>query len=197
MKKKIAAIVCVLLGVLALAGETALLLRAKQNYVSERRQEYASELKGAVLKLSASLRMGETEHFDEALIDYDTALEKISPYLKDDEEQKLTKYRTALEAQETKDLIKLNATLLKVKDSLREAKELDGLEDEPELKQLNDTFLRLKTCEVYCSAKDYREIEKSLTEESEKLKQKQESLEQENTVRLGSEEIIAWLDMLK
>lgn len=197
MKKKIVAIICVLLGVLGLAGETALLLRTKQSYVSERRQEYASKLKESVLKLSASLRMGETEYFDEALTNYDTAFEKISPYLKDDEEQKLTEYRAALEAQETKDLIKLNATLLKAKDNLKEAKELDGLEDEPELKQLNDTFLRLKTCEVYCSAKDYREIEKTLTEESEKLKQKLESLEQENAVRLGSEELITWLDMLK
>ena len=197
MKKGITSVVCVLLGVLALAGEVALLLYTQRSYVSARRQEYANELKDSVVKISASLRMGEAEHFNEALTSFDDSLGKISPYLEAEDKVRLTDYRSELESEETQELIKLNEVLLKVKASMKKPQAIESLENEPELAKLSEVLLKLKSCEVYCSAKDYREIETILTEESEKLSQKLETKEQENAVRLGSEELIEWLSMLK
>ena len=197
MKRIFLGVFCILLGMLALAGEVALLLYTQRNFVSERRQGYAAELKDEVVKISASLRMGEAEHFEESLASFDNTFEKFSPYLEEDEKAKLTEYRAALGSIETGELMALNAKLLKVKASMEDPQVIEDLGDEPELKKLNEALLKLKTCEVYCSAEDYKEIENTLTDESEKLSQKVEAKEQANAVRLGSEELIAWLDMLK
>lgn len=195
MKKGIISIFCVLFGVLALAGETALLLYTQRSYVSGKRQEYASELKDSVVKLSASLRMGEAENFDEALAGFDNSLEKLSPYLEEGERQRLSSYREALGADETQELLRFNAALLQLKASQKDSKDLET--DDDDIKKTNEGFKKLKDCEVYCSAKDYREIESMLKDGSEKLTQKIEAKEQENAERLGSEELIEWLSVLK
>lgn len=197
MKKGIISVICVLLGVLGLAGEVALLLYTRRSYVSARRQEYANELKDSVVKISASLRMGEVEHYNEALASFDDSLEKISPYLEAEDKARLIDYRSELESEETQALMKLNEVLLNVKASMKEPQAIESLENEQELTKLNEALLKLKSCEVYCSVKDYREIETTLTEESEKLSQKLDAKEQENAARLGSEELIEWLSMLK
>lgn len=197
MKKRLIVLGCILLVILALASETALLLYAKRSYVSEKRQAYANELEEAVVKLSASIRMGETERYDAALVDYDAALMNIYPYLRDDEKIKLEDYRAALDSPKTRELMSLNALLLQLKASVKEPQAVEGLETEPELAKLNGALLKLKECEIYCSVKDYQEIEATLTDEAAKLSRKIAEMEQENAARLGSEELIAWLDMLK
>lgn len=197
MKKRLIVLGCILLVILASAGETALLLYAKRSYVSEKRQAYASELEEAVVKLSASIRMGETERYGAALMDYDAALMNIYPYLQDDEKIKLEDYRAALDSPKTRELMSLNALLLQLKASVKEPQAVEGLETEPELAKLNGALLKLKECEIYCSVKDYQEIEATLTDEAAKLSRKIAEMEQENVARLGSEELIAWLDMLK
>lgn len=197
MKKRLIVLGCILLVILALASETALLLYAKRSYVSEKRQAYASELEEAVVKLSASIRMGETERYGAALMDYDAALMNIYPYLQDDEKIKLEDYRAALDSPKTRELMSLNALLLQLKASVKEPQAVEGLETEPELAKLNGALLKLKECEIYCSVKDYQEIEATLTDEAAKLSRKIAEMEQENAARLGSEELIAWLDMLK
>lgn len=209
--KKIKWLLSVMALVLALAGETVLLLRAHERYVQTQRQAYAGELSEEILTLSASLRMGEAEHFDEALARYSATEEKILPFLTSEEQAKLSDYSTALGAPETRALlnrnelyIKLN-TLLKDGEKLSEAESLldqaesllDQAENQPELTKLKDALHELEGCKVYCSSENYREIEKTLKDEAEKLKQSTTELEQENTERLGSEAMLEWLDMLK
>lgn len=192
-------IVCILLGIIALAGEVALLCYTRGGYESQRRQEYAGEIKDAVVKISASIRMGEQDHFTEALVKYKESAEKIQPYLKEDEKEKLDNYYAALEADETKELLQLNTTLLALKASQKDPKDIDVSDDETgkEIEKVNEAFKKLKNCEVYCSSKDYREIESALKTGSENLNKTIEALEKENAARLGSEELIEWLDMLK
>lgn len=202
--KKIKWLLLVMVLVLALAGETVLLLRARERYIQTQRQAYAGELSEEILTLSASLRMGEAEHFDDALARYDATEEKILPFLTSEEQAKLSDYSTALEAPETRELlnrnelnIKLN-TLLEDGEKLSEAESLlDQAENQPELTKLKDALHELEGCKVYCSSENYREIEKTLKGETEKLKQATTELEQENTERLGSEAMLEWLDMLK
>ena len=79
--KKIKWLLLVMVLVLALAGETVLLLRARERYIQTQRQTYAGELSEEILALSASLRMGEAEHFNEALVRYAVTEEKILPFL--------------------------------------------------------------------------------------------------------------------
>lgn len=202
--KKIKWLLSVMALVLALAGETVLLLRAHERYVQTQRQTYAGELSEEILTLSASLRMGESEHFNDALARYAATEEKILPFLTSEEQAKLSDYSTALGAPETRELlnrnelyIKLN-TLLEDGEKLSEAESLlDQAENQPELMGLKDALHELESCKVYCSSENYREIEKTLKDETEKLKQATTELEQENTERLGSEAMLEWLDMLK
>lgn len=202
--KKIKWLLSVMALVLALAGETVLLLRARERYIQTQRQTYAGELSEEILTLSASLRMGEAEHLDEALARYSATEEKILPFLTSEEQVKLSDYSTALGAPETRELldrnelyIKLN-TLLEDGEELSEAESLlDRAENQPELTKLKDALHELEGCKVYCSSENYREIEKTLKDEAEKLKQVSAELEQENTERLGSEAMLEWLDMLK
>lgn len=202
--KKIKWLLSVMALVLALAGETVLLLRARERYIQTQRQTYADELSEEILTLSASLRMGEAEHFNDALARYSATEEKILPFLASKEQAKLSDYSTALEAPETRELlnrnelyIKLN-TLLEDGEKLSEAESLlDQAENRSELTKLKDTLHELESCKVYCSSENYREIEKTLKGETEKLKQATTELEQESTERLGSEAMLEWLDMLK
>lgn len=202
--KKIKWLLSVMALVLALAGETVLLLRAHERYVQTQRQTYAGELSEEILTLSASLRMGEAEHFDDALARYSATEEKILPFLTSEEQAKLSDYSTALEAPETRALlnrnelcIKLN-TLLEDGEKLSEAESLlDQAENQPELTKLKDALHELESCKVYCLSENYREIEKTLKDEAEKLKQVSAELEQESTEHLGSEAMLEWLDMLK
>lgn len=202
--KKIKWLLSVMALVLALAGETVLLLRAHERYVQTQRQAYAGELSEEILTLSASLRMGEAEHFDEALARYSATEEKILPFLTSEEQAKLSDYSTALGAPETRALLNRNElcikldTLLEDGEKLSEAESLlDQAENQPELTKLKDALHELESCKVYCSSENYREIEKTLKDEAEKLKQVSAELEQENTERLGSEAMLEWLDMLK
>ena len=190
--------------VLALAGETVLLLRAHERYVQTQRQTYAGELSEEILTLSASLRMGESEHFNDALARYSATEEKILPFLTSEEQAKLSDYSTALGAPETRALlnrnelyIKLN-TVLEDGEKLSEAESLlDQAENQPELTELKEALRGLESCKVYCSSENYHEIEKALKDEAEKLKQATTELEQESIERLGSEAMLEWLDMLK
>lgn len=202
--KRIKWLLSVMVLVLALAGETVLLLRAHKRYVQTQRQAYAGELSEEILTLSASLRMGEAEHFNDALARYAATEEKILPFLTSEEQAKLSDYSTALEAPETRALlnrnelcIKLN-TLLEDGEKLSEAESLlDQAENQPELTKLKDALHELESCKVYCLSENYREIEKTLKDEAEKLKQVSAELEQESTEHLGSEAMLEWLDMLK
>ena len=195
--KKIKWLLSVMALVLALAGETVLLLRAHERYVQTQRQTYAGELSEEILTLSASLRMGESEHFNDALARYAATEEKILPFLTSEEQAKLSDYSTALEAPETRALLNRNELCIKLK-KLSEAESLlDQAENQPELTKLKDALHELESCKVYCSSENYREIEKTLKDEAEKLKQATTELEQESTERLGSEAMLEWLDMLK
>lgn len=202
--KKIKWLLSVMALVLALAGETVLLLRARERYIQTQRQAYAGELSEEILTLSASLRMGEAERFNDALARYATTEEKILPFLTSEEQAKLSDYSTALEAPETRALLDRNElyikldTLLEDGEKLSEAESLlDQAENQPELTELKEALRGLEGCKVYCSSENYREIEKALKDEAEKLKQATTELEQENAERLGSEAMLEWLDMLK
>ena len=202
--KKLIKVLSIFVLVLALAGETVLLLRAHERYISTQRQTYADELSEEIVTLSASLRLGETERFDETLEKYYATEEKIQPFLTGEEKEKLANYSTSLGAPETRQLLKQNElyiklnTALKDYDKVSEAEAvLKEVENQAELKKLKETLHKLDGCKVYCSSENYREIGEALKNEAESLKQATDSLEQENIERLGSEAMLAWLDMLK
>ncbi len=202
--KKIMKFLAIFALVLALAGETVLLLRSHARYLSAQRQTYANELSEEIVTLSASLRLGETARFDETLEKYYSSEEKIEPFLTSEEKEKLASYSAALGASERRQLLKQNElyiklnTALKDYDKVSEAESvLKEVEDQAELKKLKETLHKLDGCKVYCSSENYREIEAELKSEAESLKQATDNLEQENIERLGSEAMLAWLDMLK
>ena len=125
--KKIKWLLSVMALVLALAGETVLLLRAHERYVQTQRQTYAGELSEEILTLSASLRMGESEHFNDALARYAATEEKILPFLTSEEQAKLSDYSTALEAPETRALLNRNELCIKLNTLLEDGEKLNKM----------------------------------------------------------------------
>lgn len=193
---------------LLLAGESYVLITTKSEQDYQKAKEASVALQEEVLELSASLRNGEVEKFEQAKTDYSEKLEQFAKYSNGSNlYEDLKVYQGWLDSAETDRIVEFNAGLSEYNRS--KAEDIDGqialLKDlqskasyskttSDDLSKLLSVMERTRECMSYCFADDYAGLNAEYDEIKSKLNADWEKINNEYSARLQSEALIESLE---
>lgn len=189
-----------------LAGESYCLITTKSNYDHQRAQEISESLQENVLELSASLRNGELERYEQAKASYASKVNDFEKYANGSNVyEKLKTYQTWLDSSETSRLVELNAKVSEYNkqsakaENIEQQLELVGqLRDEvsyskpisEDLAKLSNVASRIQDCMSYCLIEDYQALEQEYEGIKNKLGADWEKINSEYEARLQSKALL-------
>lgn len=192
---------------LLLAGESFCLITTKTKQDYQQAKNASIELQENILELSASLRNGEVEKFEQARTDYSAKLEIFAKYAAGSNVyDELEAYKDWLENPETEKLLQFNAKLGeynrgKAESIDEQVEQLRALQSTDYSKTTSDDLAKLlsiaeraQQCASYCFAEDYRNLEAEYQEASAKIGEDWEKINNEHAARLRSEALIESLE---
>jgi len=199
-----------MLAVMAVAGEVYCLTEAYSVQERKRAVELSAELRDTVLEISASLRSGEVEKYQEARGSYDEELQRFSKYAGGSNLfDALENYQAWLETAETEKLLYFNSKINEfniAKSQMTDISERIELAKTilPELnysKNTSDDFAELinlaertRDCDSYCFAEDYEALQNDYQALRTKISDDWSKINNEYAARLQTEAIIKSLE---
>lgn len=206
MKRFVLAVL--LLALFVFEGYSIIETKFQHDYA--RAQEISEEIQATILDISASLRNGEQEKYEQAkeklaieIADFGKFASESNLY------NELEKYKAWLDSEETNNLLQLNAKVssynsqaAQAKDTKAQLEALKSLQSELDFSPTSKEDLikiikiaeRLEKCASYCLAEDYEKIRQDFTKQHEKMVNGWGKLNEEYSARFQAEALIERLE---
>lgn len=193
---------------LLLAGESYMLITTKSEQDYQKAKDASISLQEEILELSASLRNGEVDKFNQAKADFNDRLEQFAKYSNGSNlYEELKAYQSWLDSAETDRIVEFNESLSEYNRS--KAEDIDGqivllknLQSKAsyskttsdDLAKLLKVMERTRECMSYCFVDDYEDLSAEYEELRTKLDADWEKINSEYSARLRSEALIESLE---
>ncbi len=193
---------------LLLAGESYMLITTKSEQDYQKAKDASISLQEEILELSASLRNGEVDKFNQAKADFNDRLEQFAKYSNGSNlYEDLKAYQSWLDSAETDRIVEFNESLSEYNRS--KAEDIDGqiallknLQSKAsyskttsdDLAKLLKVMERTRECMSYCFVDDYEDLSAEYEELKTKLDADWEKINSEYSARLRSEALIESLE---
>ena len=193
---------------LLLAGESYMLITTKSEQDYQKAKSASISLQEEILELSASLRNGEVDKFNQAKADFNDRLEQFAKYSNGSNlYEDLKVYQSWLDSAETDRIVEFNESLSEYNHS--KAEDIDGqivllknLQSKAsyskttsdDLAKLLKVMERTRECMSYCFVDDYEDLSAEYEELRTKLDADWEKINSEYSARLRSEALIESLE---
>ena len=193
---------------LLLAGESYMLITTKSEQDYQKAKSASISLQEEILELSASLRNGEVDKFNQAKADFNDRLEQFAKYSNGSNlYEDLKVYQSWLDSVETDRIVEFNESLSeynrsKAEDIDEQIVLLKNLQSKAsyskttsdDLAKLLKVMERTRECMSYCFVDDYEDLSAEYEELRTKLDADWEKINSEYSARLRSEALIESLE---
>lgn len=193
---------------LLLAGESYMLITTKSEQDYQKAKDASISLQEEILELSASLRNGEADKFNQAKADFNDRLEQFAKYSNGSNlYEELKAYQGWLDSAETDRIVEFNESLSeynrsKAGDIDQQIVLLKNLQSKAsyskttsdDLSKLLKVMERTRECMSYCFVDDYEDLSAEYEELKTKLDADWEKINSEYSARLRSEALIESLE---
>ena len=193
---------------LLLAGEGYCLVMTKSKQDYQQAKAASVELQEKILELSASLRNGEIEKYNQAKSDYEAKLDEFAKYAEGSNVyEQLKSYKDWLDSGETDKLLYFNAKLSEynrgkpqnIDEQVEQIRQLQSELDfskttSDDIAKLLSVAERTQKCMSYCFAEDFEALRSEYQELNAKIETDWEKVNNEYSARLQSKALVESLE---